>query len=231
MSQGFESDKLIVQVNLSQFLDEHGNKLPISLDRIKSIPVQVKSKAEAEAIEEAGSTAQKSSTGSCIASFILNLLLKASLSQLWGMLNSQQIVVHLPMFMNLKFPANSMMIIEKMITLATFDLIPTEDIDNEIHYWPESDPFSVNFETAGVESVFLLANIGFAIYMIYMHCIASLIHASLHIKKKAAPWIVKLREKLGAYLYWEGLNRFYMELFFDLMFLSLLNLHMADWSS
>lgn len=147
------------------------------------------------------------------------------------MLNSQQIVVHLPMYMGLKFPANAMMVIEEMIKLATFDLIPTEGIDSEIHYWPETDPFSVNFETAGVETVFFLANIGFAMYMIYAHLLAILIHASLHIKKKAASGVIKLRERLGSYLYWEGLNRFYMELFFDLMFLSILNLHTADWSS
>ena len=72
--------------------------------------------------------------------------MQASLSQLWGMLNSMQIVVHMPMLQGLKFPANSMTIVGQMIKLATFDLIPTEIIDAELYYWPEEDPFSINFE-------------------------------------------------------------------------------------
>ena len=75
VSQGDESDKLIVQVDLSQFPDEHGARLPISVNRIKDIPIQVKSKAEAEAIADAGSAAHRSSAGTCAAHFILNLLL------------------------------------------------------------------------------------------------------------------------------------------------------------
>ena len=84
------------------------------------------------------------------------------------------------MYSGLKFPANSMMIIDYMINLASFDLIPTEAVDEKIYYWPEADPFNTNFEMAGIESELFLANIGFALYMVYMHCLAALIHASLH---------------------------------------------------
>ena len=71
------------------------------------------------------------------------------------------------MFSHLKFPANSMTVIRFMISLATFDLLPTELIDQEIYYWPESDgAFSVNFETSGVESELFLENIGFSMYLI-----------------------------------------------------------------
>ena len=57
--------------------------------------------------------------------------------------------VHLPMFEGLKFPANAMMVIEQMIKLATFDLVPTDFIDSQMYYWPESEPYSVNFEMSG----------------------------------------------------------------------------------
>ena len=118
-----------------------------------------------------------------------------------------------------------------MIKLASFDLIPTEIIDAEIYYWPEMDAFSVNFEMSGVESVLLMSNIGFAIYMIYAHLFAMLVHACLHKARNAGKLVPKIHSKLGSYLYWDGINRFFMELFFDLMFLSVLNLNVVDWDT
>ena len=40
-----------------------------------------------------------------------------------------------------------------------------------------------------------------------------------------------MHSKIGSYFYWEGYNRFYMEIFIDVTFLSVLNLHTADWAS
>ena len=128
----------------------------MSVNKIKDVPLQVSSKSEAEMCDEVGSSSFEASAGTCAGQILISLLTKASLSQLWGMLNSQQIVVHLPMFRGLKFPANAMMIMEQMISLATFDLIPTSFLDDLIYYWPESDPFNVNFEMAGIEYLLLL---------------------------------------------------------------------------
>ena len=139
--------------------------------------------------------------------------------------------VILPMLEGLKFPANAIMVIEFMIQLATFDLIPTSSIDAEIFYWPETDPFSVNFEMAGTETVFLLANIGFALYMIYYHMLIALVHACLHKLRRSSRIVSKLHTKISNYLYWNGFHRFYMELFSDLTFLSILNLYTADWNT
>ena len=108
-----------------------------------------------------------------------------------------------------------MLVVEYMVQLATFDLIPTEAIDEAQFYWPEADPFNTNFEMAGVESELLLANIGFVLYIIYAHCLVILIHACLHRLKSSNTCFEKIHAKLGSYLYWEGLNRFYIEVFLD----------------
>ena len=59
-------------------------------------------------------------------------------------------VVHMPMFDGLKIPANAMTIVEHLIDLATFDVFPTDTLDEIFYYWPDIEPFSVNFEMAGV---------------------------------------------------------------------------------
>ena len=69
---------------------------------------------------------------------------------------------------------------ESIIEIATFNLIPVEGLDNKIYYWPDLDPFSVSFEMAGTESLFFLSNVGFTMYMIYLHILAALIHIILY---------------------------------------------------
>ena len=105
----------------------------------------------------------------------------------------------------LKFPANAMMVNEFLIDFATFDLIPVELLDKEIFYWPDIDPFSANFESAGIESLFFLSNIGLVQYIILLHIFMAIIYACLKIKKKATcQCIEKLKTKLKNYLYWKG---------------------------
>ena len=41
----------------------------------------------------------------------------------------------------------------------------------------------------------------------------------------------KIHAKIGSHIYWIGLIRLYMELFFDLTLLSILNLHTVDWET
>ena len=84
---------------------------------------------------------------------------------------------------------------------------------------------------AGVESKLLLANIGFVLYMIYVNFLLVLTHACLQTLKSSNKYIKKIHEKLASYLYWAGLNRFFIETFLDLALLSILNLHTADWNS
>ena len=45
----------------------------------------------------------------------------------------------------IKFPANSMLINQALIEIANFEVIPSEEINNELFYFPEEDPFSFNF--------------------------------------------------------------------------------------
>ena len=136
------------------------------------------------------------------------------------------------MIEGLKFPANAMEVIQNMIDLATFDLLPTEFLDAEIYYWPEMDPYTVNFEMAGIESLYFLANIGFVLYLIYLYILAVLIHGCLKASKSTAKCTKWLSTKLSSKLYDNGgLNRLFMTVFLDMIILSTLNLHIVDWNT
>ena len=59
-------------------------------------------------------------------------ILSGSLSQVWGMINGLQIMVHLPT-MNVDFPVNVMKLVNATVTVATFD-VPGLDIDSILQY-------------------------------------------------------------------------------------------------
>ena len=68
------------------------------------------------------------------------------------MINNLQIIIHAPLI-NIQFPGNAFMLYEVMITVATFDILPTDDIFPV--FFPELDqeePFSEKFENMGYET-------------------------------------------------------------------------------
>ena len=49
------------------------------------------------------------------------------MSQVWGMINGLQIIVNLPLF-NMVFPDLSKMMVSSLITIATFDVMPSDEV-------------------------------------------------------------------------------------------------------
>ena len=118
------------------------------------------------------------------------------------------------------------MVTEFLVTLATFDLLPTHLIDNEIYYFPSDEPYTPNFESSGLESEIFLANIGFVLWFLMSNVLLALIHLVLRIFKDKCnnKRIDSLYDKIGSSLYWNGLQRMYMEFYFDIAIISTLNL-------
>ena len=72
----------------------------------------------------------------------MNILLAGSLSLLWGLINSLQLVTHFPLT-NVIFPSNAKTYYGVMLEIASFDMIPTdfleEVIDDEVGEADKSD--------------------------------------------------------------------------------------------
>ena len=83
--------------------------------------------------------------------FVVNLTLVTSMSQLWGAINGLQIMVYMPLFWA-KFPANASVFNGFLIGIATFDIVPSEEINESIFVLPEDKPYNINFQQTGIES-------------------------------------------------------------------------------
>lgn len=85
ISQNEEPDYLSVKVNMDYFVDE--NNLPLERQSFEAeIPRQL-STGEAEAIGAGAAATQAVTTAVMGSNFVINLVMAASLSQLWSMLN------------------------------------------------------------------------------------------------------------------------------------------------
>ena len=134
-----------------------------------------------------------------------------------------------------KFPANAMLINQAFIEIADFEVIPSEEINSELFYFPEEDAFSLNFSECGIESKFFLLILGFPLYVMLGHFALVVIYIFLRLCNFIfqSPCIAKIVNYLRRYLFWNGFIRLYMELYQGLCVATILNTYTAeeDWNS
>ena len=123
----------------------------------------------------------------------------------------------MPLLTRLKFPGNSQLMNSILISIATFDLIPTDFIDEQLYYFPEEDPFNLNFQQSGYESKFFIANIGLILWIFYSYILLCMVYFILFKCKQ-------IKAKIGSFLFWNGFIRLLFELFYEITLLSTLNL-------
>ena len=138
----------------------------------------------------------------------------------------------MPLYEKLNFPASAMLLTKEFIKIGTFDLIPTDWLNDLIWYFPDEDPFSLNFETLGIASKHLLQNIGLILYLI----LANILYAILYLlvvpcRRSLGNFGQNTVKKMEGYLLFNGSIRFCMEIFFDVLLIASLNLHTIEWDS
>ena len=80
-----------------------------------------------EAAKKAVGAAGASTQAATAATLGVNVALSGAMSQVWGMINGMQLMVNLPLF-DIQFPPISQAMVEDLITIATFDVLPTDPV-------------------------------------------------------------------------------------------------------
>ena len=207
---------------MSDFKDENGQQLPASVVKYSPIPTQIASLEQAEKINDSGSAAGSSSKASVGSNVVVNILLSGSLNQVWAMIEGLQIVCHMGLF-KMKSPGNVNAFNEFFAELASFNVIDTATVTNDFFYFPEMDAISLNFQNAGYETNLLVPSLGTLFYIIVGQTSLVFVHMLLYLVAAAIPKTGVLRNKVSAYLYWNGSIRFMMESYMDIVLFSFMN--------
>ena len=106
---------------------------------------------------------------------ISQVLMSGALSQVWGLINGLQLFVHLPLFY-ISMPANAAMLIKRMATIATFDIVDNEKIFGSwLFTFPEDNkPFNGRFSEIGYDSSNMISLMGIA-FIIFTLVIVTMI--------------------------------------------------------
>ena len=98
MSQGYFPEILLAYFDFSELEDIYGNHMPHFDYTSLEIPPQMEPGTMADTLDTSGKVMSSATASVAASSGMMNLLFSGSLSMIWGMINSLQMVVHIPLF-------------------------------------------------------------------------------------------------------------------------------------
>jgi len=90
-----------------------------------------------------------------------NFLAQCSLQLIWSLLNTLQLILHLPLI-SIVHPSNALTFYIMLMGVANFDIIDLEKLQEWIFEEEvvKEDPLTLNFELLGYDGMNLVFNIG-----------------------------------------------------------------------
>ena len=155
-----DPDQVVLEFVGNQFFfDKFGSTISAGKTLSAKLPKQMNSKT-ASTIQTV-TVVMKQATNTLMAgNLALNIILSASLQQLWSMINTQQIIVLMPLF-KIDMPANAQMFFGFIMQLASFNILPMQDFYERYLPPPSWDePLNDRFDVLGFQSTFFLNNMG-----------------------------------------------------------------------
>lgn len=87
----------------------------------------------------------------------MNMLFTASLNKVWSMINTQQIIALCPL-LQINMPANVMFFFNKLLIIASFDIIPTDKIYDKINILKSSETLPIKLQEMGFGNILFIRN-------------------------------------------------------------------------
>ena len=118
------------------------------------------------------------------------------------MINNLQVIIHAPLI-NIQFPANAFMLYEVMITVASFDIMPSDVLLPAI--FPDLDeenPFSDKFERLGFETQYIIMNMGTMFFVFCINSILLILYVPLKVCGTCSRLPFVLARKISRVMFW-----------------------------
>ena len=168
---------------------------------------EISSKAESVA-QSASATA----SAVTIVALVINIALSGAMSQVWGMINGLQMFVYMPLF-QIEFPEVSLNIVEGLITIVTFEVLPWVDpfLQATLNP-PESEQRDLKFKGVGYETDYLITNLGtmwFTLVIILL-CLPGFVFLTKRCARKS-PKLAKTRTSIMNTLHGNVFIRYLLE--------------------
>jgi hypothetical protein len=158
--------------------------------------------SRAQTIETVTYAMQQTTNSIMAGNFVMNVILSASLQQLWSMINTQQIIVLMPLFSS-QMPANAQIFYGFIMNLASFNILPMDAFYEKYLPAPSWDkPLDDMFNNLGFQSTFFLNNMGSMVLGLAMVPLLSFVLLVLKPLSKYSHRISTLKSKIHSALFW-----------------------------
>jgi len=162
------------------------------------------------------------------ANFVVTILLGAALNELLGTVNTYQLLVMMPL-LTVSLPANAGRFFAEVMRIAAFEVFDTKPYLDRIFRLEPADPFNADFEALGLESIYILHNMGTLllafVYYVIVAVFSQLCRRSSHYK------INKVGNKLHKELVWGSLITLVTESYSMLTISCMINLRFLSWDA
>ena len=109
---------------------------------------------------------------------MLNFALSTSINEMLAMINTQQLLILLPL-MTVLLPNNASAFFKRIFTIAAFDLYDMNEFYQDLLGVPDSGPYNEKMEDFGFESCYILSNMGtmilfyitYSLLMLVQYCL------------------------------------------------------------
>ena len=145
------------------------------------------------------------------------------------MINGLQILTHSPLYY-VKTPGNVSAFCSYLIEIANFQYFDTDLINEELFFFPEVDPYGLNFLETGFETTIWIPGIGMQFYLFIALIIASNCYILFLIATKLCKCGKKFAKKMSKFFFWNSLIRLWMESYLDLILNSIINSETLFWN-
>lgn len=128
---------------------------------------------------------------------------------------------------NVSFPGNAFVVFSAMITIATFDILPTDKFFPYFFPLPEEDePLNERFDYLGFRSTYFVGNFGSALIGLLILMLMYITYPVLFCcgRNPALKWCKRKAESIRNDLFWNGTLLFVIEAYLDILTCCLINI-------
>ena len=104
-----------------------------------------------------------------------------------------------------------------MIKIASFDILDQFELQQKMFTFPDTGSWSPEAEQAGYDSLYFTLNIGTLFFIILLIGLLLLVLGILYTFRKIFKSLTKIRKKLHRKIFWNGIIRFLIEAYFEII--------------
>ena len=131
-----------------------------------------------------------------------NLLTRGSLNNVFSMLTGMQLIVHSPLI-NVQFPAIAFSLYEELIKVATYELLPTEELFPLFMDLPDLGYFNEKFQRLDYGYFYSTMNLGFMFLVFLFNLALYPVFLILWLLKLKFTWPTNLVNYMYDILFWQ----------------------------